>query len=246
MRFHQLQDELQQAGSRFAADSELLKQSQKFYAGETELLPDTQISGADFPKLPFPAIAVEFDARCDDGTRLACIDIVIESKNRELVRLMCFEKHEVWSYRGAVLVNRLSGEVNYSGPSIIPDELVPAVKGNLRGAVILTGRFLAVLNCVNVTTETIESPKALNGKRSKSGRVPIYSYKVLVLRGKRKESIPGGGTHESPRVHLRRGHFKNRKTGQFWWQPCAVGDRKRGVVMKSYHAEKLLKASRRM
>lgn len=244
MRFHQLQDELQNAVQpQFIQDSERLKQSQKFYAGESELLPDIHLSGKDFPRLPFPNIAIEFDMLCADGTRLASIDMVVEAAGS--VKLVSFEKHENWAYRGTAVLNRWTGEVSYSGPSIIPDELVPITRQNLRSSVVMTGRFLQVLNCVNVTIETVEPARALNNKRSKAGRVPIYSYKILVLRGKRKEAVDGGGTHESPRVHLRRGHLKNRKTGQFWWQPCVVGDPKRGVVMKSYRADQLVESMHR-
>jgi hypothetical protein len=102
-------------------------------------------------------------------------------------------------------------------------------------------QFLAVLNCVNVNTELIMPPAKLNKRKLKRGKLPIYEYHILVLKRRVKAAVPLGGTSESPRVHLRRGHIKRRKTGSFWWQPCVVGDPKRGVVEKAYRADDLMK-----
>lgn len=102
------------------------------------------------------------------------------------------------------------------------------------------GTFLNVLNCVNVKTHTVDAPASLNKKRAKSGKPPIYSYKTLVLKPSVAQRANQGGTHETPRIHLRRGHIKHRRTGDYWWQPHLVGDKERGVVMKDYRADELV------
>ena len=44
----------------------------------------------------------------------------------------------------------------------------------------------------------------------------------------------GGGTHASPRVHLRRGHIRKIADGRtVWVQACVVGS-KHGMVLKDY------------
>ncbi|KVP39953.1 hypothetical protein [Burkholderia ubonensis] len=70
--------------------------------------------------------------------------------------------------------------------------------------------FLAAINCSNVGTQDVPAPKLLNDRRKKKGRALFYPYKVLDLSpstapGERGE---GGGTHASPRTHLRRGHIR--------------------------------------
>lgn len=69
--------------------------------------------------------------------------------------------------------------------------------------------FLAAINCSNVGTQDVPAPKLLNDRRKKKGRALFYPYKVLDLspssQGERGE---GGGTHASPRTHLRRGHIR--------------------------------------
>lgn len=90
-------------------------------------------------------------------------------------------------------------------------------------------RFLAVVNCVNVKTELVaqRKPHVAGAPRAD------YSYHVLVLR-RRSASNLLGGSHAPPRLHLRRGHIKHRRTGDFWWQPCVVGRSSDGVVEKEY------------
>ena len=44
-----------------------------------------------------------------------------------------------------------------------------------------------------------------------------------------------GGTHASPRLHDRRGHWRTTASGKrVWVKDCKVGDASRGVVFKDY------------
>lgn len=46
-----------------------------------------------------------------------------------------------------------------------------------------------------------------------------------------------GGTHASPRLHLRRGHARQYAEGKYCWvQPHVVGNKKLGMVHKDYRA----------
>lgn len=67
--------------------------------------------------------------------------------------------------------------------------------------------FLAAVNCSNVGTSETPAPRMLNERRQKKGRTLFYPYKILNLfpPGARSPR-DGSGTHESPEVHLRRGH----------------------------------------
>jgi hypothetical protein len=102
---------------------------------------------------------------------------------------------------------------------------------------------LMLLSCKNIGAETVYPAVALNKKRKKRGRQPLFSYHTLVLKpvGKKQESIPGNQWNN--RIHLQRGHFKTYTvdkplfgniSGRFWWQPHVRGQNRDGVVMKDY------------
>lgn len=96
-----------------------------------------------------------------------------------------------------------------------------------------------VIGCSNVELTDNKPPAALNKKRAKAGKLPLFEYKTLVLKvGKGSaRSADGGGTHASPRVHLRRGHVRRiDATRRVWVQSCVVGS-KHGMVAKDYRVE---------
>jgi hypothetical protein len=106
--------------------------------------------------------------------------------------------------------------------------------------------FIVILSCKNIITQQNTPPEALNKKRIKRGKLPLFSYKTLVLKPttKQEKSIPKDLWDN--RIHLCRGHFKEytsanplfgRITGRFWWQPSVRGRNKNGVVMKDYEVK---------
>jgi hypothetical protein len=123
------------------------------------------------------------------------------------------------------------GKINYTSLRDEPEnDLATQV---FHGAAL---NLFAVLACSNVGMETHEPSAKLNKKRAKAGAYPIYSHKTLVVKLSRpaQEAVPGGGTHASPRVHLRRGHIRVIGEGRsVWVQSCVVGS-KHGVVDKDY------------
>lgn len=47
--------------------------------------------------------------------------------------------------------------------------------------------------------------------------------------------VPKGGTHASPRWHMRRGHWRNCKSGKrVWVEQMEVGDKSKGIIVKDY------------
>lgn len=107
--------------------------------------------------------------------------------------------------------------------------------------------FLMLLNCKNISAETIEPPQKVNKKRIKNGKLPLYSYKVLnisPLSSKRRREGDSSETLSHNRVHFCRGHFKQyfpnnplfgKFTGLYWWQPHLRGQNKDGFVDKDYN-----------
>lgn len=95
----------------------------------------------------------------------------------------------------------------------------------------------SVINCANVTTAEIQAPAALNKKRQERGKQPFFTYKVLQLSDERREAGKGGagGSHGSPRMHLRRGHLRRLESKVIWVRPSMVNaGSNAGVVLKDY------------
>lgn len=91
-----------------------------------------------------------------------------------------------------------------------PDEALEALYIDTIDEMRVSYEFLAALNCSNVGTQEVAAPKALNARRVKKGKPLFFPYKLLDLAV--SSGGPGssaGGTHASPRTHLRRGHLRH-------------------------------------
>jgi len=102
--------------------------------------------------------------------------------------------------------------------------------------------FLSLLHCANVArVEHFPSEKLMRA-RAKRGKKPLFSYWTLQLDMSNSECAAElGGTHASPRIHLRRGHVARRKegpnAGKWWWvSACVVRGSGHGMVHKDYRA----------
>jgi hypothetical protein len=257
MRFHKLEEQLLNDDAAIAAT--LLSNSQKFYAGNIDRLPNasdifSSHSSDNFPRLPYHACAIEFEWRIHPHNV-----IVLCEENEQSVNLFTFLRFSgsrAFGYIGRATFNRnlLFWSYDVDGSSFalnLVDQLFYDTTGKMNNqdaknvcaaCCAVVARFLSVLNCVHIPTQTIDAPARLNKKRVMLGKRPLYSYKVLVLKPTAVRLATQGGTHDSPAIHLRRGHIKHRKTGDFWWQSHIVGDRKRGIVVKDYRADKLIHA----
>lgn len=109
-------------------------------------------------------------------------------------------------------------------------------------------QFLNVLACSNVETTTIPASKKLQAKRQRSGKLPMYEYKILTIKPGQSYGHRGGEispTGQTRRQHVRRGHFrtftadryKAMKGKRVWIQSHVVGDEERGVIHKDYRVE---------
>ena len=100
----------------------------------------------------------------------------------------------------------------------------------------LLARFVMALNCTNTSRVEHPAPKLISAKRAAKGKQPLFSYWTLRLPGGSEgDGPPLGGTHASPRIHLRRGHIRQYAPGKYTWvDACVVGNKQAGMVAKDY------------
>lgn len=79
--------------------------------------------------------------------------------------------------------------------------------------------FLNALACSNITTEKIPRKGPLNPR----GMVPFDEYHILTLPSHRSvDGADQGGSHRSPREHLRRGHIRRLSDSRKIWVNAAI------------------------
>lgn len=80
------------------------------------------------------------------------------------------------------------------------------------------------------------TPNPANKKRIANGKKPLFAWTTINIDAPRYKSVPQGGTHASPRLHDRRGHWVTNKNGKrFWRKATKVGKAKDGIaVLQTY------------
>lgn len=197
-------------------------------------------------RLPYPSIAMEF--RKPSGT--AVIALVEErwlaDSGEWLTWMTVFVSKPFWSpcFSGRLVPRevRAPTEMGYTMAIRRGDDEPAPPEWAVRAAMHATGvllQLLCALDCRNVHIDTVAPPEKLQIKRERAGRLPLLSYKVLTLDADHRAAIGGraGGTHASPRVHLRRGHIRRLDSGPIWVNATVVRGRTPGFVVKDYRMQ---------
>lgn len=79
-------------------------------------------------------------------------------------------------------------------------------------------------------------PSLINSKRAAKGKGPVlFDWHTVAVVPTPAKSEHQGGTHASPRLHDRRGHWRKYPSGKVGWvKNCKVGSASKGVVFKDY------------
>lgn len=93
-----------------------------------------------------------------------------------------------------------------------------------------------------VAYQPVPQDTFLNRKRKAKGKPPVsFDWHTVEVGPKVIKNEPQGGTHASPRLHDRRGHWRTCKSGtKTWVKACKVGDASKGVVFKDYQIAEVL------
>jgi hypothetical protein len=85
------------------------------------------------------------------------------------------------------------------------------------------------------TTDVLADAKEARSRRIR-GKAPLFTYKTLTIGARKaRPAGKGGGTHASPRSHLRRGFYRTSKHGvRHWVQATVVKGDTPGFIHKDY------------
>jgi hypothetical protein len=133
--------------------------------------------------------------------------------------------------------------VGWAGASAFPEFFADCTKDEVRSE--LQGmfgsgfnaivEFCVTVNCENVAQERIDPTNVLNQKRLSKGKTPFFSYRHLRIPSPKFAGDAHGGTHATPRLHLRRGHLRRLSNGKVTWvRHAMVGSAELGVAAKDY------------
>ena len=102
--------------------------------------------------------------------------------------------------------------------------------------VAVIAHFLRKLDAQPEMYAPSEKKSLINQKRKAKGKGPvIFDWHTVTVEKPKPKQEPKGGTHASPRLHDRRGHWRTYPSGKRGWvKACKVGDGGKGVVFKDY------------
>lgn len=101
--------------------------------------------------------------------------------------------------------------------------------------------LLRVQNMDTVYQPSIQK-SVINVARKRKGKPPLISWHTVKIELRKAKNESQGGTHASPRLHDRRGHWRRYKSGKtIFVKACKVGDASKGMVFKDYQASPTLR-----
>lgn len=189
-------------------------------------------------RLPFKNIALEFSS--EDGRNVLVAGEHIESDSIFVVPIIGNAQgwlvlpHTRLDMSGAVKRDETGTQYKYDfDPNTFLGENGDSP---LRGAAGTILAFLNALACKNVHIEKSPAKATKKGKKVKAA-LPFDDYHFLTVdvpgkAGVRSEGF--GGSHRSPREHLRRGHIRRLESGPIWVNACVVNAGIGSKVGKSY------------
>jgi hypothetical protein len=220
----------------------------KVHAGRVEDMTPVPMRGLDAAqlRLPFSPLLVELEAAIKHGGMAGRATICVLCRQvDDGIDASVFSHRfgDVWGVVGGAKITVEEGEAKSSPYGYVSGMLrsEEAVFSMLVWSTHVVATLL-VMNCSNVARIDNLPPEALNRKRLKAGKLPLYTYKTLHVLSGRETS----GKHDSqdsdrnsPRLHLRRGHVRRiGESRMVWVQSCLVGDPQRGRIDNAYAMER--------
>ena len=184
-------------------------------------------------RLPYDVCWFEGIGTSDEGRNFK-IGMFCRNTDEFTQEVMIFLAYPIghWSLRNCITISQKQDGLVCA--AVLANELDREFANNSIGWL---WAFLSALNCINVRRVKHEADAPLQKARCKRGKKPLFDTWTLELDLSKsdKKSADGGGTHSSPRIHLRRGHARQHIAGQWCWvQPHVVGNKQLGAISKNY------------
>ena len=150
------------------------------------------------------------------------------------------EKDEVWftNMSPYAYVRGAYDDIRKKAPDKSEEEFKQLLATQSWFAINTYLRFCVACHDYETDFTDVEPHKGRAKMRRALGKAPLFTYKILTIGKRKPKSRRLGGTHASPRSHLRRGYYRTSKTGKrHWVQPCMVKGETPGFVHKDYIVE---------
>jgi len=198
----------------------------RFDADKLEM-DDIRVSVDIIINLPFQRTAICAIDR--HGTKLAMCLI----SGQDSVTVAGYRINPLNLFKPFVYVNTPEGLRYYLKDKELPEDFIkPAFR------MVVTG----LLRIYEQSTgyQPVATKSFINKKRAAKGKPPLtFDWHTVTIKPPILKTPPQGGTHASPRLHDRRGHWRKMKSGKtVWVRECKVGDPSRGVVWHDYVIKK--------
>lgn len=209
----------------------------QFDCGQVDLIrSNTDVNYGD-AKAPFPVTLLQFES--PSGSEVSHILVLYKELADGTIVIQGTQKSSIgdtWSTTHPHMIRRDGEEWVFTALEVTNPFKLEVTQKFIEYIFYISRKFFKIIACSNVTIVDNPAPKFLNKKRIKAGKFPIFEHKTLVLKLDDEVRVTQdlGGTHASPRVHLRRGHIRTLASGkQVWVQPCVVGSGP-GIITKDY------------
>lgn len=140
----------------------------------------------------------------------------------------------VFKYNQKSVTSEPNNQLKVQAMSLIEDKELSS-----QAIPVLVAQLVAIMAFINSPNIYKSSDEKIDGsvnvKRVRSGKAFLHDYSVLDLKKEIRESMSETeNTHDGRRLHWKRGHFKQRKTGLFWWKAHLAGRKELGFHEKDY------------
>jgi len=193
-------------------------------------------------KLPFNEVLFEY-VEGDAKSRRRLTFIAYNAKSNEDILVIPFARHDNSSWTGGPDYCLILDQTKQPQPKWDANYLYETTNDLLfrNQHLILSDIFTATLGLLNMKDSEktlVEVPDKLH--KARKGKPPLYEYRFVELTTKNYEREYRGGTHASPALHWRRGHYRHLANNKIVpVAPCIVGTIESGIVEKSYDGRSL-------
>ena len=227
----------------FEAIRPYLLKAEKFYLPISGRLFDDNdfkaLDESEILNLPFPSIVLEYFTEggkppFDEGSSSKRMVLVVECSDRFVCTMFWYsDLKQEWIETLPFVLPR----TNYLDPSDRSHlKILATTECDTTGYGDAAGSLLSMLNALQCSNVKIEKSKTK--KVTVKSALQFDSYNILTIESRNSSKKPssGGGSHRSPREHLRRGHIRRLETGRKIWVNAAVigAGKGAGKITKDY------------